>query len=113
MENKIIVYAKLNENNEITELQSSIFLRDVTGWTKIDEGQEGDKYAHPQGNYFDVNNDDKPLRDELGRSNYKYTDGKITLISDEDKLDFTIENAIIPTVEDRLLGMETLLLDLI
>lgn len=113
MENyKIHVYIMVDENNSIIDVASSIQDMDFTDWIKIDEGT-GDKYAHAQGNYFDVNNGDKPLRDELGRCNYKYTDGKITLISDEDKLDFTIENAIIPTVEDRLLSVETLLLDLI
>lgn len=109
---KYKVYVKLDENNCITGVESDLNLEDTTGYVQIDEGL-GDKYAHAQGNYFDVNNGDKPLRDELGRCNYKYTDGKITLISDEDKLDFTIENAIIPTVEDRILSVETLLLDLI
>lgn len=111
MENKIIVYAKLNEKNEILELQSSIFLNDITGWTKIDEGQVGDKYAHPQGNYF--GKDESPIRDEQGRPNYKYVDGELLIISDEEKLDSIIENGMIPTIEDRLLSVETLLLDLI
>lgn len=85
MENIIIVYAKLNEKNEILELQSSIFLSDATGWTKIDEGQGGDKYAHPQGNYFDTENGELPILDVKGRPNYKYLDGNLVEITEEEK----------------------------
>ena len=85
MENKIIVYAKLNENNEITELQSSIHLQEINGWIKIDEGESGDKYAHPQGNYFDIENGEKPLRDSQGRCNYKLIDDKPVELTDEEK----------------------------
>lgn len=63
---KIKVYARVNENNEIIEVGSSIFIKDLTGWIKIDEGY-GDKYAHAQSQYFD-----KPLRNDDGTYNYKY-----------------------------------------
>lgn len=46
-----IVYIKLNDNGYIYCVNSSDFLEDLTGWTKIDEGS-GDKYHHAQGNYF-------------------------------------------------------------
>ena len=45
------VYAKYNQNGNITEVNSDIFIRDFTGWTKIDEGY-GDRYAHAQSQYF-------------------------------------------------------------
>ena len=67
----IKVYIKVNEQHEITEVNSSIFIDDVTGWIEIDEGT-GDKYAHAQGNYFD-----KPLKDEEGTYNYLYINGKV------------------------------------
>ena len=45
------VYAKTNESGYITEVNSSAFLADTSGWTEIDRG-EGDKYHHAQGNYL-------------------------------------------------------------
>lgn len=66
IEEPIKVYIKINSNNEIIEVNSEIFILDLTGWIKIDEGY-GDKYAHAQSQYFD-----KPLMDEEGHYNYKY-----------------------------------------
>lgn len=65
------VYIKTNEQHEITEVNSSIFIEDVTGWIEIDEGS-GDKYVHAQNNYFG-----KPLIDEEGNYNYLYINGKV------------------------------------
>lgn len=60
-----IVYVKLDDANCITNVNSSAFLRDVTGWTEIDRGY-GDKYHHAQGNYFE-----KPITDERGVKRYQ------------------------------------------
>lgn len=46
-----IVYVKINSKRYITEVNSSEFVTNATGWMKIDEGY-GDKYHHAQGNYF-------------------------------------------------------------
>ena len=67
----IKVYIKVNEQHEITEVGSSIFIDDLTGWTQIDEGS-GDKYAHAQNNYFD-----KPVMNEDDTYNYLYINGKV------------------------------------
>lgn len=61
----IEVYVKVNENGFITEVASSIFLKDTSGWKKIDEGF-GDKFAHAQTEYFPTE-----LIDELGNFIYK------------------------------------------
>ena len=66
MDEKIGVYIKTNANGYITEVGSDIFIKDFTGWTKIDEGY-GDKYAHAQSQYFD-----NPIVDEFGNYNYKF-----------------------------------------
>lgn len=66
IEQPIKVYIKINDKNEITEVISSIFIEDLTGWIEIDGGF-GDKYAHAQSQYFD-----KPLMNEEGGYNYKY-----------------------------------------
>lgn len=69
----IYVYAKLNNANEITDINSDIFIKNFSGWTKIDVGI-GVKYAHAQNNYFD-----KPLMSN-GKYNYKYQNGKIIFV---------------------------------
>ena len=51
-EKPIGVYVKKNNNGEIIEVNSDLFITDFTGWEKIDEGY-GDKYAHAQSQYFD------------------------------------------------------------
>lgn len=48
------VYAKYDENGNIKEVNSDIFITDFAGWTKIDEGY-GDRYAHAQSQYFNNN----------------------------------------------------------
>lgn len=79
-ENKIKVYIKIDENNCITDINSSIFLKSTENYIFIDEGF-GDKYAHAQGNYLS-----KPLIDSQGRYNYKYVGNKVIEIAEEDKI---------------------------
>lgn len=78
-ENTIKVYIKTNENNIITDINSSIFLNSIEGYIQIDEGS-GDKYAHAQCNYLE-----KSLFDESNRFNYKFEDGKILELTEEEK----------------------------
>ena len=99
MENKIKVYVKTNENNEIIEINSSIFLADTTDYIEIDSGY-GDKYAHAQGNYLD-----KPLMDNQDRYNYKLVDGVVVEIAEEDKPIIEPSESK-PTTEERLLAIE-------
>lgn len=75
------VYAKLNNDKCITSINSEIFLseEEIQGMINIDEG-EGDKYVHAQSQYLE-----KSLYDELGRYNYKYVDGAVVEIAEEDK----------------------------
>lgn len=75
------VYINKDSENNITSINSEIFLSDeeIKTMTEIDQGQ-GDKYAHAQGLYLD-----KGLVDEHGRYNYKYVDGKVIEVSEADK----------------------------
>lgn len=75
---KVYVYVRLDENKVIKEINSSIFIQDLTNWIKIDEGV-GDKYSQAQGNYIE-----KGLTDEKGRYNYKY-DTKLVELTEEEK----------------------------
>lgn len=68
--NPYAVLLRTDEQNRITEINSSAFVADANGWTKIDEGW-GDKYHHAQGNYLP-----KPLMDELGVYRYKLEEGQ-------------------------------------
>lgn len=101
----IKVYVKTNEENYITEINSSIFLADTSGWIEIDEGY-GDKYAHAQGNYLD-----KPLYDEQGRYNYKLIDGEVVEIAEVEKPTNEITSQI--TMEERVQALEEAMLDML
>ena len=72
LEQPIKVYIKVNSNNEVIEINSEIFIKDLSNWTYIDEGF-GDKYAHAQSQYLD-----KPLINEDGQFTFKYINNKIT-----------------------------------
>jgi ribosomal protein S11 len=75
IENPIKVYIKVNDNNEIIDVVSSIFIKDLTGWIEIDSGY-GDKYAHAQSQYFE-----KPLYNG-NHYVYKYENNKIIYVGD-------------------------------
>ena len=72
------VYIKIDEEKNITEIGSSIFIDDKKGWIEIDEGS-GDRYSHAQNNYLDG-----PLFAEDGAARYKYIEGKIVKINEEE-----------------------------
>ena len=72
IDNSYIVYVKIDENNRVTDINSSAFISDVSEWAEIDMGV-GDRYHHAQGNYFP-----KPLTDENGVYRYKYADGIVS-----------------------------------
>ena len=100
---KIKVYAKLDENKVIKEINSSIFLTDINDYIEIDEGY-GDKYAHAQSQYME-----KGLIDNKGRFNYKFDSGLLELTEEEKKNLFPILPPQ-PTTEERLkMAEETIL----
>ena len=76
MEDKIKVYVKINDNNEIIDICSSIFITDYSDWIYVDEGM-GDKYAHAQGHYLD-----NSLTNEDGVYNYHYKNNKIVYVGE-------------------------------
>ena len=73
------VYAKTDDRNVITAINSSAFLSDTSSWTEIDEG-EGDKYHHAQNHYLSAG-----LTDENGIFNYELVNGKPELRTAEEK----------------------------
>lgn len=85
MENEYKVYVSV-QDGYITSINSEIFLsqEEMDTMTEIDKGQ-GDKYAHAQSQYLE-----KELVDKQGRYNYKYVEGKVVEVAEEDK----------PTIEE-------------
>ena len=79
MNKDYIVYVRTDTSARIIEVNSSAFIPDTSGWTKIDEGV-GDRYHHAQGNYFDLS-----LFDETGCANYKLVNGKPQLRTEDEK----------------------------
>lgn len=80
MENEYKVYVSL-QDGYITSINSEIFLsqEEIKTMKEIDKGQ-GDKYAHAQSQYLE-----KGLVDEHGRYNYKYVEGKVVEVAEEEK----------------------------
>lgn len=71
LEQPIKVYIKIDNQNNIVDINSDIFIQDFTNWIYIDEGY-GDKYAHAQSQYLD-----KSLIKDDGSWQYKYVNNKI------------------------------------
>lgn len=74
------VYVSL-QDGYITSINSEIFLsqEEMSTMTEIDQGQ-GDKYAHAQSQYLE-----KGLVDEKDRYNYKFVEGKVVEVAEEEK----------------------------
>ena len=97
-----IVYVKPNDSGYITAVNSSEFLADTTGWTKIDEGY-GDKYHHAQGNYFP-----EPIVTMGGAYRYKLVDGVAVECTANEIDEQKAQNPppLMPTQEERLAQLE-------
>lgn len=97
-----IVYVKTNSNGYITAVNSSAFLTDTAGWTKIDSGY-GDKYHHAQGNYFH-----EPIYTIGGAYRYKLVNGEPVECTAEEIEKQEVENRVStnPTQEERIAELE-------
>ena len=99
--NPHIVYVKLDEENRITSVNSSAFLRETDGWTEIDSGF-GDRYHHAQGNYFP-----QPIMDERGIYRYKLVDGKAVERTQEEMDADYVPPEVKPTDAERISQLES------
>ena len=89
-----IVYVKTNSNGYITDVNSSAFLADTTGWVEIDSGY-GDKYHHAQGNYFPGS-----IITDGGAYRYKLVDDKPVECTAEEIADQEAKNLPDPVYPD-------------
>ena len=64
---KYKVFARVDAQGCISEVNSDAFLDDVTGWVELDSDVPGDRGHHAQGNYFPL-----PLRDGAGVCRYAF-----------------------------------------
>ena len=101
MKNPYIVYIKQNDSGYITDVNSSTFLADTTGWTEIDRGY-GDKYHHAQGNYFP-----QPIIDDRGIYRYKLADGKAVERTQEEMDADYVPPEVKPTDAERISQLES------
>lgn len=62
---KVGVYVKVDESGFVTDVGSDVFIEDLDGWIKIDEGV-GDRFVHAQTQYYD-----SPLIDFAGNFKFK------------------------------------------
>ena len=74
MTNKI--YARLNENNVVIKLFSSVFEQQIEGDVLVDEGVE-EYHAHVHLKYL--------VMDDQGRYNYKVVNGELIELTNEEK----------------------------
>lgn len=97
-----IVYVKTDATGYITDINSSSFLPDTTGWTQIDQGH-GDKYHHAKGNYFP-----QPIVTG-GAYRYKLVDGYPVECTAEEIAEqvATLNTEPAPTLESRVHDLET------
>lgn len=72
-EMKLIVYVKRDINGSIIQIDSNIFINDLSGWEQIDEWVEGQDrylYSHASNGDYVMQKHGKPLYDEDGRPNF-------------------------------------------
>lgn len=72
------VYIKTDDDNNITHINSSLFIKNADEWLEIDSGC-GERYKHAQGNYFS-----KPIVTETGAHRYRYINNTIEELSDKE-----------------------------
>lgn len=105
---KYIVYIRVDENDNIIEINSDAFLDNIEGYIELDSGY-GNKYHHAQNNYFS-----KPLFDERWCSNYKFVSNTVVERTDEEK-EIEISNRAkpLPTNDERLAALEEAMLTML
>ena len=94
------VYIKTDENGRVVAINSDAFLHTLDGWQEIAKGN-GDKFHHAQGNYLD-----KPLFDDRGLFNYKYSNGKLEERTEEEKNAEYEPPVAMATLEERMEALE-------
>ena len=94
------IYVKLDNSNNITDIESEYVLTDISGWTFLDEG-EGDPYKYAK-LYLPL-----PIFDEYGVPRYKLENGiPIERSAEEMEADRPEPQEPEPTLEEKIQGLE-------
>ena len=108
------VYIKLDDKNNIVEVESTAFYQEQElidkGYVLIDEGS-GNTYGHAQPYYLKTKFG-KPKYDNEGRPNFKYEYGKIVEIEEKDKKPIPSPSTS-PTQEERIQALESAMLEMV
>ena len=100
------VYVKTDDAGRIVGINSDVFLPDLSGWVKIDEGY-GDRYHHAQNNYFLM-----PIVDERGVYRFKLEDGAVVERAEDEMAEDYVPPVKAVTAEERMMEIEAALLEL-
>ena len=65
------VFILINDQNDVIDVKSELFIHDITNWIKIDEGY-GNKYIYVKSNYFGKN-----ILTVDGDYAYEYVNGEV------------------------------------
>lgn len=83
------VYIKLDENNCIVGIESTAFYNEQDllekGYILVDEGDNGDIYGHAQPNFLKSKHG-KPTYDDNMIPNFKFENGEIVALTDDEKI---------------------------
>lgn len=109
------VYVKLDDKNNVVEVESTAFYQEQElidkGFIFIDEGSDGTMYGHAQPNYLEIKYG-KPIYDNEGRSNFKYENRQIVEIEEKDKKLIPTPSTS-PTQEERIQALESAILEMV
>lgn len=109
------VYVKLDDKNNVVEVESTAFYQEQElidkGFIFIDEGNNGTIYGHAQPNYLNMKYG-KPTYDNVGRPNFKYEDNKIVEIEEKDKEPIPSPSTT-PSQEERIQALESAMLEMV
>lgn len=94
------VYVRTDAQGRVTAINSDAFLRDTTGWVKIDEGS-GTRYMHAQGNYLP-----DMIVDVRGVFRYKLEGGALVERTAEEMDADAAQIVVPPTQAKRLAQLE-------
>lgn len=94
------VYVRTDAQGRVTAINSDAFLKDATGWVKIDEGS-GTRYMHAQGNYLP-----DMIVDVRGVYRYKLEDGALVERSTEEMDADAAQIVMPPSNGERIAALE-------
>lgn len=108
------VYIKLDDKNNVVEVESTAFYQEQElidkGFIFVDEGS-GNTYGHAQPYYLKTKYG-KPKYDEDGRPNFKFEDGQIVEVEEKNKEPIPIPSTS-PSQEERIQALESAMLELV